>query len=44
MNACNVVDVVIHKTFVVLIHSYLVVMITSPRRLLHRMHTTERSA
>jgi len=43
MNACNVADVVIHKTSLVLTR-YFVIMITSPRRPLHRMNTTEKSA
>jgi len=43
MNACNVADVVvIHK--IVSADTYFVIMITSPRRPLHRMHTTEKSA
>jgi len=43
MNACNVADVVvIHK--IVSADTYFVIMITSPRRPLRRMHTTEKSA
>ena len=45
MNACNVADVaVIHKTLLDSADTYFVIMITSPRSPLHRMHTAEKSA
>ena len=44
MNACNVADVVVISQNLGSADTYFIVMITSPRRLLHRMHTTEKSA
>jgi len=41
MNACNVADVVVISQNLGSADTYFIVMITSPRRLLHRMHTTE---